>query len=267
MSHAIGHKPPPSIKNVSGTSSAENKLPGAPSIKIFPQNESTYVCSICKYFCDSQRTLKAHMWKHLGHKNLQYPTFQNGPLSVYDDTPLAAKNFVSHAAELQQWRPSQPVTLNNAVQLGRTIKMMDSNADAIKRHLDLQGRTARMSRESSPQRVIVQKIQQVSDTKTTCCDSVDLAELNVGESNNKNKMRGLAKDDSKKCGSANDTDVSCIAADLRSGTSIHTVEGDDKSRPSSPKIRKKDADCYSATEKTAATLLSLLRQGIYLLFC
>ena len=46
-----------------------------------------YVCSICGYTCEHQRTIKAHIWKHTGHKDVDYPMFQNGPLSVYESAP------------------------------------------------------------------------------------------------------------------------------------------------------------------------------------
>ncbi|XP_064640707.1 zinc finger protein 184-like [Lineus longissimus] len=42
-------------------------------------------CSICGYTCEHQRTIKSHIWKHSGHKDVGYPMFQNGPLSIYDD--------------------------------------------------------------------------------------------------------------------------------------------------------------------------------------
>ncbi|KAL3860100.1 hypothetical protein ACJMK2_010268 [Sinanodonta woodiana] len=45
-------------------------------------------CTICGYTCEYQRTIKAHIWKHSGHKNIDYPMFQNGPLSIYEDTGL-----------------------------------------------------------------------------------------------------------------------------------------------------------------------------------
>ncbi|KAK3579005.1 hypothetical protein CHS0354_034802 [Potamilus streckersoni] len=45
-------------------------------------------CTICGYTCEYQRTIKAHIWKHSGHKNIDYPMFQNGPLSIYEDTSL-----------------------------------------------------------------------------------------------------------------------------------------------------------------------------------
>ena len=46
-------------------------------------------CTICGYICEHQRTIKAHIWKHSGNKDIDYPSFQNGPLSIYDDwTPV-----------------------------------------------------------------------------------------------------------------------------------------------------------------------------------
>ncbi|XP_064611153.1 zinc finger protein 507-like [Liolophura sinensis] len=44
-----------------------------------------FCCNICGYTCDHQRTIKAHVWKHSGHKDIDYPMFQNGPMSIYDD--------------------------------------------------------------------------------------------------------------------------------------------------------------------------------------
>ncbi|OWF34781.1 Zinc finger protein 507 [Mizuhopecten yessoensis] len=43
-----------------------------------------YLCTICGYSCEFQRTIKAHIWKHSGNQDIEYPMFQNGPLSIYD---------------------------------------------------------------------------------------------------------------------------------------------------------------------------------------
>lgn len=78
--------------------------------------DNMYVCNFCGYECDLQRTIKAHMWKHSGHKNLEYPTFQNGPLSVYDGTILSAKNFMSmDRASLRAMFKSQSANFNKDV--------------------------------------------------------------------------------------------------------------------------------------------------------
>ncbi len=54
-----------------------------------------YRCTICGYFTKHQRTIKSHIWKHSGHKDIDYPMFQNGPLSVYDDVPIGKTTLVS----------------------------------------------------------------------------------------------------------------------------------------------------------------------------
>ena len=47
-----------------------------------------YQCTLCGYSTEHQRSIKAHIWKHTGHKDLDYPMFQNGPLSMYDTTAV-----------------------------------------------------------------------------------------------------------------------------------------------------------------------------------
>ena len=54
------------------------------------QANSKFRCTICGYTCDHQRTIKAHIWKHSGNKNIEYPMFRNGPLSVYEDMSVSA---------------------------------------------------------------------------------------------------------------------------------------------------------------------------------
>jgi hypothetical protein len=65
-------------------------------------------CSICGYTCEHQRTIKSHIWKHSGHKDVGYPMFQNGPLSIYDDVTTGMK--------------TQEVTQMNIVPGGAPIK-------------------------------------------------------------------------------------------------------------------------------------------------
>lgn len=52
-------------------------------------------CTICGYSCEYQRTIKAHIWKHSGHRQIQYPIFQNGPLSMYEDGGAVSQPVVS----------------------------------------------------------------------------------------------------------------------------------------------------------------------------
>ena len=52
-------------------------------------------CTICGYTCEYQRTIKAHIWKHSGNKNVEYPMFQNGPLSIYEGEMYPKVNQLS----------------------------------------------------------------------------------------------------------------------------------------------------------------------------
>ena len=67
----------------------ESSHPVTNQTYIYDESNKWYQCTLCGYSTDHQRTIKAHIWKHSGHKDLDYPMFQNGPLSVYDDTPMS----------------------------------------------------------------------------------------------------------------------------------------------------------------------------------
>ncbi|KAK6982401.1 zinc finger protein 507 [Biomphalaria glabrata] len=42
---------------------------------IYDKEAARYRCIICGYHCEYQRTIKAHIWKHSGHQNIEYPIF------------------------------------------------------------------------------------------------------------------------------------------------------------------------------------------------
>lgn len=75
-----------------------------------------FKCTLCGYTCEYQRTIKAHIWKHSGNKNVDYPMFQNGPLSVYEDEtfpvrPVKAETpSVAPAARNIQMVQSVPIS-------------------------------------------------------------------------------------------------------------------------------------------------------------
>ena len=120
ITHILSHKPkvplaqalqeegdrPKSSSPPDDAASATAALPGPAPRQHFTHDATNgmYRCAICNYTCEYQRTIKAHIWKHSGHKDIDYPMFQNGPLSVYDDTPvgmsilLSSKAPVSHVA-------------------------------------------------------------------------------------------------------------------------------------------------------------------------
>jgi len=214
----------------------------------------SYVCSICSYFCDSQRTLKAHMWKHSGHKNLEYPTFQNGPLSIYDDTPFAAKNFVNNN--------QQSEVLCDVKNSAKNVLLLDYAKH--NNHAVASVDTAVQAEENSSPRVVV---QQLINPENIC--TIGTGRVNNGSpldedmppvSNARrmkpehvieevvNHLQGAVDDPLKVMTAV------CEVAERRpveNNLAISDV-------PSKLRI---DSDSYSATEKTAATLLSLLRQG------
>ncbi|XP_061162998.1 zinc finger protein 236-like [Saccostrea echinata] len=69
---------------------------------VHDQSNAKFRCTICGYTCDHQRTIKAHIWKHSGNKDIEYPMFRNGPLSVYEDMSVSAvmKEYVLPAEKL-----------------------------------------------------------------------------------------------------------------------------------------------------------------------
>lgn len=70
-------------------------------------------CTLCGYTCEYQRTIKAHIWKHSGNKNINYPMFQNGPLSVYED-------------EYEGFATEEPDHVNTVIEV-KSIIESDSN--------------------------------------------------------------------------------------------------------------------------------------------
>ncbi|GFS21279.1 zinc finger protein 507-like [Elysia marginata] len=49
---------------------SENSVPF-----IYDKASARFRCLICNYHCEFQRTIKAHIWKHSGHQNIEYPMF------------------------------------------------------------------------------------------------------------------------------------------------------------------------------------------------
>lgn len=68
-----------------------------------------FKCTLCGYTCEYQRTIKAHIWKHSGNKNVDYPMFQNGPLSVYEDEALPVRSTKSETNVVPSARNIQMV--------------------------------------------------------------------------------------------------------------------------------------------------------------
>lgn len=251
VSHALEHQKSrglPIIKpasNASAVNRGNSQVEGA-----------YYVCSICSYICDTQRCLKAHMWKHLGHKNLEYPTFKNGPLSVYDGTPLAANNFVGSPSNASQ-SPSK-ILFSSATNSSRNnIEINNGNSTTAE---PLTPRSA--SREPSPKRVIVEKINQVSDTNPGFSNVGSHFGMDTSENT---RSVNTSPKDSMATDEANSTKAVDSSKDLDACNNILAGEMDSNElqvpSQNTSEVSRIDPNCYSANEKTAATLLSLLRQG------
>lgn len=216
----------------------------------------SYICSICNYYCDTQRTLKAHMWKHSGHKNLQYPIFQNGPLSVYDDTPLAAKNFMNKISGTKESDnvdcQSECADVTKSVAVAKRSKLVQCDMA-----------------EPAP-KVIVQKLRQSSDINTAIYDrTLGSVEWQLTFDEEAQAMATAATtNDSCDLSMAADhslhTQVVAPSADpLTVMTAVcEAVKRNEVTSQQADAIPRVNSNCYSATEKTAATLLSLLRQGM-----
>lgn len=49
----------------------------------FSEYENIYICNLCNCTYDSQRSIKAHLWKHSGHHELSYPIQDYSNRSIY----------------------------------------------------------------------------------------------------------------------------------------------------------------------------------------
>ena len=81
ISHMLSH----ASTSKSGEESSSDTGEDSTKLGFMRIKAGLYCCLICGYTCDHQRTIKAHIWKHSGHKDINYPTFQNGPLSMYEE--------------------------------------------------------------------------------------------------------------------------------------------------------------------------------------
>ncbi|CAH1778724.1 unnamed protein product [Owenia fusiformis] len=95
ITHMLSHKPKlpasPVSSGAPAPSTTKCTMAKENTSKAFSFNATIgmFYCRVCGYQCESQRTIKSHIWKHTGHKDIDYPMFQNGPLSIYEGTPLA----------------------------------------------------------------------------------------------------------------------------------------------------------------------------------
>lgn len=85
-----------------------------------------FLCTICSYTCEYQRTIKAHIWKHCGHQKVDYPIFQNGPLSVYEVIEVNTETSTSNSKTLEP--PAAPINPTTSLQTGKAKPVSDQSA-------------------------------------------------------------------------------------------------------------------------------------------
>lgn len=257
VNHAIAHQLSSvthnlQSKGISVTNISEASIESKSVVQPQSSGEGAYVCDICRYICDTQRTLKAHMWKHLGHKKLEYPTFNNGPLSVYDDTPLAAKNFVPQ----MQTESQQSHTANSKIRL---VTVKPNHQTVLRNNVLQNAQYVRITEMTTSQpmppakKVIVEKVRQSSDTEPQDHSLAFRPQYEAEPSTTDDafpntNVAGVSS-------SFEDRSATATPADASNGT--ESLEDSN----ANVALLKIDSNNYSANEKTAATLLSLLRQG------
>lgn len=232
----------------------------------FTEKDGVYICNICNYDCESQRVIKAHMWKHSGHKDLCYPTFQNGPLSVYDGTPLEAKNFINKDRESVKALFQQSERGDDSNRDGRegdedsvlAAKRYLDDISNNNKSLDTMARSDPSTSAAAP-KVIVQRIHQTDHISPSSYPTG----LEYSESVTPSEpatAAGAAGDASMAAAEERplqDNPLQVMTAVCEAVSSRSTEASQQNQVPGNA------AQQWSASEKTAATLLSLLRQGMF----
>ena len=103
-------------KAVESQGRSDNNIPF-----IYDKASARFRCLICNYHCEFQRTIKAHIWKHSGHQNIEYPMFdQSGNATVGSVVAPSLSN--SHLKNPQLASDSENVMYRNS-ERGRVITL------------------------------------------------------------------------------------------------------------------------------------------------
>ena len=97
--------------------SKQNTAKAASAGVMHDSSAGRFRCTICGYTCEFQRTIKAHIWKHSGNKNVEYPMFQNGPLSIYEGDQIPKLNpMLNASSDMETVVESSPKHISTEVQ-------------------------------------------------------------------------------------------------------------------------------------------------------
>lgn len=67
-----------------------------------------YLCSICGFVSEHQRAVKSHVWKHIGQKDVEYPTFDEGN---HIESVVLPLNIKSHLSTKPRRNSQSPLTI------------------------------------------------------------------------------------------------------------------------------------------------------------
>ncbi len=121
QSQVILKNTPVTATQAASTETQSTRVADPPQQWTHDESVGLYRCIICGYVTKHQRTIKSHIWKHSGHQDVDYPIFQNGPLSVYDDVPVGQTTLLS---------------INPIVQMHKTEAPGDPEVDGAKKAVE-----------------------------------------------------------------------------------------------------------------------------------
>ncbi|RUS76012.1 hypothetical protein EGW08_016217, partial [Elysia chlorotica] len=93
---------------------------------VYDKTSARFRCLICNYHCEFQRTIKAHIWKHSGHQNIEYPMFDHGPLQAFKTRSGDTVHLLPVDPSKTAYKPEQLIQIkdNNVIvpeSLGETL--------------------------------------------------------------------------------------------------------------------------------------------------
>lgn len=109
---------------------------------VFDESTGRFRCLICGYHCDYQRTIKAHIWKHSGHQNIEYPVFDPNSKSesststsstqqatVYEECQRKALHTVTSSATSTPF--PKPISTSPPVVPGQPVHLLKTSTGEV----------------------------------------------------------------------------------------------------------------------------------------
>lgn len=133
ITHMLTHRATTKAGSTSRFQLPREAPPSSPQPLGYVHDATTgvYRCTICSYTCEHQRTIKAHTWKHSGHKDIDYPRFQNGPLSIFDYTPVTATEATVEQSSASEQLSRAPASEVQQKVIASAKAINDGNAKQV----------------------------------------------------------------------------------------------------------------------------------------